>query len=325
MALQAPTIPIVAVTTRLFRNLPRLILANLLFAIPFAAFTALTWGCTALFGVSDDYRVFVMLLTLIPLFPFYAGIASVTVKMVEGEEKPKVCSRFFSAVKDNFGRFLVHGVVLYFAVFFSYFSISMYIRLVGQNTMFILPLIISILVSLVFLFAFFYIPAMTVMFDIPMRYIYKNAFLMSFGELKNNFIGLFGLFFLSIICSTFLIACTGSAVAVIIVTAVLAGVLVPSVAAFIIHSAVYKRMYEMLSDSANRTDRSRKIDEKIDQKRGKAKPVSDEEKRQLRESIKNLEIDESIPDDEYIYFNGKMVKQSVIKKMKQEALESEES
>ena len=41
--------------------------------------------------------------------------------------------------------------------------------------------------------------------------------------------------------------------------------------------------------------------------------------------MREFKLDESIPDDEYVYFNGRMVKKSVIKKLKAEAAESEEA
>ena len=49
------------------------------------------------------------------------------------------------------------------------------------------------------------------------------------------------------------------------------------------------------------------------------------DKDEFMESVKNFEPDEDVSDDEYIYFNGKMMKQGVIKQMKQKALEREES
>ena len=321
MASQNQTIPIVAVFTNLLKNLPRLILTNLLFAIPFAAFTALFWWISKLLYVPSDFSVFVILLALIPLFPFYAGIVNITAHMVKGEEKVRVCSRFFTAVKENFGKFLIHGAVLYVAASFSYIAILIYLRLVSQSSIYILPLITSILIALFFVFAFFYIPPMTVSFEIPLRYIYKNAFLMSFGELKKNFIALFGLLLLAVVSTTFLIACNGSVIAVIIVTVLLLALIIPAVMAFIINAAVYGRMCEMLTDNSAR---GKKIDEKIAEKQGGQAKASIEEKKAFDESIRNLEIDDSISDDEYVYFGGRMVKKSVIMKMKQDVSESEE-
>ncbi len=287
-------------------------LTNLLFAVPLGVFFALFWFISHAAKVPAGYSVLVVLLTVIPVFPFYAGVVKVTAKMAAGEEKTPVFSNFFSAVKENFLRFLIHGVVFYAAAAFSYVSISVYIRLIRQSTLFIGPLIISIIVILFFTFMFFYIPAMTVTFDIPMKYIYKNSFLMSYGELKKNFIGLFGLFFLFVISTTFLIACYGSAVAVIIVTIVLMAAIIPATASFIILSAVYRRMYEMI------TNKSAKADHSTD----KNHKDNSAEQEELKQSLKDFEIDESIPDDEYIYFNGKMVKKSVIVKLKQESEEN---
>ena len=317
MASQTPkdTLPISAVFSNLFRNFPRLILTNLIFAVPLGAFFALFWWITVLFNISEDYAVLVQLLMAIPVFPFYAGVVKITAKMASHEEKVPVFKTFVGAVKENFLRFLVHGVVFYAAVVFSYVSLSLYIRLLSQSMLFVGPLVISVIVILFFTFMFFYIPSMTVTFDIPMKYIYKNSLLMSYGELKKNFIALLGLFLLFVLSTTFLIACYGSPVAVIIVTIILAAVLVPAVASFIINSAVYERMYEMITNKSARTE---EIDIKIKETRtGVKKPDKDE----MREALKNFEIDDSIPDDEYIYFNGRMMKKSVIVKLKQESEE----
>lgn len=310
------TLPITAVITNLFRNLPRLMLTNLLFAVPMAAFLGLFWFLGTLLPLDSMQQNLLTLLTLVPLSPFYAGVVKVTVKMASGEEKTPVWSNFFSAVKENFGRFLIHGAVFYVAVVFSYISFSIYLHLISVNMLFVAPFVITIIIMLVLAFMFFYIPAMTVTFDIPMKYIYKNSFLMSYGELKNNFIGLFGLFLLTVVSTTFLIACYGSPVAVVIVTAVLAAVFVPAIAAFIIHSAVYAQMYAMITDRSRQME---KINAKIDAKKQEHAAQSRDE---LLESLRNFEVDESIPDDEYVYFNGRMVKNGTLKKLKKEAEES---
>ena len=160
---------------------------------------------------------------------------------------------------------------------------------------------------------FFYLPAMTVTFDIPMRYIYKNSFLMSYGELKKNFIALLGLFFLTVVSMSLLIACYGSRVAVVIVTALLLSLFVPAVAAFIIHASVYERMYAMITDKSTQTQA---VNAKI---QAQTKPGKEQSRAEYLAMVRDFELDESLPDDEYVYFNGKMVKKSVIKKLKAEA------
>ena len=73
-------------------------------------------------------------------------------------------------------------------------------------------------------------------------------------------------------------------------------------------------------------------DKSVSAKAIDAKILEAEKKRQkqaelddFKERLKEFEIDESLSDDEYIYFDGRMMKKSVLAKLKQEALESEES
>ena len=319
---QKNTLPIAAVFTNLFHNIPRLIFTNLIFAVPLGAFTALFWFLSSLLPLSESQAPLIVLLAVIPVFPFYAGVVKVTAKMTVDEEKVPVFSNFFSGVKDNFLRFLVHGLLLYVIVVFSFVSISLYMRLIASNSVFIGPLIISIIIMLLFVFMFFYVPAMTVTFDIPMRYIYKNSFLMSYGEIKKNIIGLLGVLLLLIISTTFLIACYGSPVAVVVVTIVLAALVIPAISAFIIHSAVYERMCEMITDKSVQTQAVNAVNAKMVETRNKRNPV--EVKDEFMSSIKEFEVDESLSDDEYVYFNGKMMKKGVIMKLKREAERSGE-
>ena len=319
---QKNTLPIAAVFTNLFHNLPRLMLTNLIFAVPLCAFTAAFWFLSTLFPLGDSQAPLIVLLAIIPIFPFYAGVVKVTAKMVTDEEKVPVFSNFFSAVKDNFLRFLVHGLFFYVVVVFSFVSINLYMRLIASNSMFIGPLIISVLIMIFFVFMFFYIPAMTVTFDIPMRYLYKNSFLMSYGEIKKNIIGLLGVSLLLVISTTFLIACYGSPAAVVVVTIVLMSVFIPAIAAFIIHSAVYERMYEMITDKSMQTQAVNAVNAKMDETRKKRDPVK--EKDEFMKSIRDFEVDENLSDDEYVYFNGKKIKKGVIMKLKREAERSGE-
>ena len=145
---------------------------------------------------------------------------------------------------------------------------------------------------------------------------------MSFGELKHNIIAVFGLVLLFAICTTVVICCSASAVAIMIATIFLALFIIPSVAAFIINSAVYKRMYVMIVDNSAQ---SRNVDKKMSEKRSeladrknKNKPVTPDV-----EELKKLEIDESADMEEYIYFNGRMMKRKTVLKLKQEALEND--
>lgn len=306
------TLPIAAFFSNLLHNLPRLMLTNLLFAVPLGAFGALFRLLSRLTPADSLLRIVVQLLAVIPLFPFYAGVVKVTAKMAAGEEKVPVAGCFFGAVRDNLLPFLLHGTVYYVVTVFSFVSLSTYIGLIGQNLLFTAPLVMTGLIILLFVFLFFYLPAMTVTYDIPLKYLYKNSLLMSYGELKNNFTALVGLFFLTVLATTCLMACYGSPVAVVIVTVILAAVFVPALAAFIIHSAVFEKMCRMIdakgAQTAPQADRA-------DRQQG-----SEEQDREaFRRAVQAFELDETLPDDAYVYFNGKMVRAGTVRKLKQEA------
>lgn len=325
MASDKPTLPLTRVLMNFLYSFPKLVLTNLLFGIPLSAFFALFYALSSIGGLPPAAVILIRLLTIIPVFPFYAGVVQVTAHLVRGEKDIKVVPDFFSAVKENFGRFLIHGTILFAVVIFSYLSISFYVAMLSKTPLMFAPMIVSILVAVFLLFMFFYIPPMTVTFDLPVKSIYRNSFLMSFGELKKNFIAVLGLLLLFVISSTFLFACMGNAVAIIIVTAVLAIAVIPSVAAFIINSAVYQRMYNMVIDNSEAII---DIDNKIEETKQKRNPkkTSDEDnavKKEFNEKLLNFEIDESGDGEEYLFFDGRMIKRSVLLKMKKEAMESE--
>ena len=230
---------------------------------------------------------------------------------------------FAANVRENFLRFLVHGVLFYIAAFFTYYSTTLYFRMGAENGMFYVLMAFCILIGVLLMFFFFHVPAMTVSFDLPMKAIYRNGLLMSFGELKSNLIATFGLFLMLVVASSFLICCGGNSIAIAVVTAVLGLFILPSVTAFIINSAIYKRMYIMITD---RESQSRKVDKRLSEKYSelenlRRKKAEEDTAGQLRK----LEIDESADGDEYIYFDGKMIKRSVLIKMKRAAEESGEN
>ena len=313
MAAEKTSVALANTIGTLFKNFPKLLLVNLLFSLPLAASIAVFWAIERILGVSS---VFIILLSIIPAFPFYAGVVQVTAHIVRGDEDISIVSDFFSGIKDNFLRFLVHGIVFYAATVLCWFSITLYINNLSKSWIFYIFLGVSVIIALVFLFAFFYIPPMTVTFDISLKNIYKNSFLMSFGELKHNVIAVFGLAIVAAVCATILMCCTAR-LAVIIATAILLLFILPSLVSFIINASVYKPMYNMIVDGESV---SKSIDKKIENKKmGQRQNADEEAERQISEELKKLEIDENADGDEYIFFNGKMMKRSVLLKMKKDA------
>lgn len=303
---------------KLFHNMHKLILTNILFAVPMAAFFA---GFYALSRIAGNFSNVVLFLTIIPAFPFYAGVVQVTAQIVRGDDVA-VFKSFFAAFRENFLRFLIHGIVFFFAIFFSYWSISLYAKMGAQNHSLYVLMVISILIAIFFLFMFYYVPSMTVIFDISMKHIYKNSALMTFGEMKSNLLATLGLFILFIICSTFILFCGGAPLAVIIVSSVLILFFVPAIAALIINSAIYRRMYIMIVD---KDAESKSVDKKISDKRSELADhkAHKTNSNQIDEELMKLEIDETGNPDEYIYFKGRMVKKSVLLKLREESKESE--
>jgi hypothetical protein len=107
-----------------------------------------------------------------------------------------------------------------------------------------------------------------------------------------------------------------------IATVILALFFVPSISSFIINSAVYNRMYVMIADNSAE---SKNVDKKLSDKRSeladrknKNKPVQPN-----YDELKKLEIDESADMDEFVYFNGRMMKRGTLLKLKKEALNKE--
>lgn len=316
MAAEKSSVALTKFFSNLFHNFSKLILTNLLFAVPFVLFFATFWTINTLSGLNS---MFILFLTVIPLCPFYAGVVQITSHMVRDEEKIDVLHNFISGVKENFKRFLFHGIVFYLAIVFSYFSINMYINLGKVSNNFYILLAISILITVFFLFSFFYIPSMTVTFDLSMKNIYKNSVLMSFGELKHNLLAVFGLLVLAFFCGTILFCCYNP-VALIIASIILFVFLVPSLSSFIINSAVYKSMYGIIVYKEKKTQ---SINKKMDNVRqGKFFESTEVPQQVIDEELLKLEIDDKNV-DEYIFFNGKMVKKSVLIKLKQEAQERE--
>lgn len=315
MATEKNNFPLVDFFAVLFHNLPKLFLTNLIFALPFIVFLGVFWFINSITGINSGFIIF---LTAIPLFPFYAGVTLVTSHMVRNESEVKVFETFVRSVKENFLRFLIHGIVFYVALFFSYYSIIMYSSFGRVNSTFYIFLAVSIIVAVFFLFAFYYIPPMTVTFDISMKNIYKNSALMTFGELKHNLFATFGLLVLSLFFLTILF-CSGNEIAVIIVTIILSVFFAPSLISFITNYAVYSRMYSMITCIDKNT---KEIDKKIeDTKNGRRNLNTDDD----IDDFSDIEIDENLDGDEYIFYNGKMIKRSVLLNLKKQSQNTEES
>ncbi len=285
---------------RYFTNFHRILLLNLIFAVP----SAFAFGIVYLINhiLLSTPVIFVYFLSIILLCPFYSGVVTVVRNIARGDEDVKVLSTYLNALKENFFSFLLHGVVICAAAILSYLSLSMYIGMLKLSWFFYVLLFICIVIVVFVTFTVYYIPLMSVTFDIKKRYIYKNSFLMSFGEFKNNFFATFALAIVLALFFTVTVFCT-SVTALVLVCVGFWVLLLPATCTFVVIFFIYDGMYNLI---VNKESKKKNIEEKI-QNGGKAPAKTEPE-------FDYSEIDlSSLKDpDAYIYFNGRMVKQSVV-------------
>ncbi len=290
------------------KNFHKMLLANLLFAVPLLFFGAIFYFIRIWTGLNT---AFISLAPIIFVFPFFAGITLFTRNVARESEDTAVVKLFFKGFKENALYFLVHGILLYLAIFFCYSSITLYWKLASSNGIFYFAFGVAVLIAVAILFIFYNVPVMTVTFDLKLKNIYKNCALMAFGEIKNNFFVTLGLFLLFIVGATFFLAAPSALFKLIVIIAF--GVLiVPSTASYIMNFYVYKDMELIISNGDIKSD---EIKRKIEAKKNGIKKEELEEKL----DFSALDLDEKKDGDEYLYFNGKMIKRKVLIEMKKEA------
>ncbi len=295
---------------RYFSNFHRIMFTNLLFFVPLAVVFGISYLLHS-FLEGTLYTVLSFLLIAL-VFPFYSGVVLVSRNLSRGDEDVNVFRNFIKGVKENFLKFLLYGVIFGFVTLFSYFSISIYAKLLSESWIFYVALFVCILIALAVLFIFFYVPVMTVTFDLSVKHILKNSFLMSFGEIKNNFFALVALAVVLAVCFTITALCT-VAWLLILVTFLLLALVLPASCQFVVSFFVYDDMYGSI---AQRDAKSKEIEEAIaiakDKRNGKT----------VTEDYSDVDISSLKDTDDYIFYKGKMIKQSVLLKL---ALEQREN
>ena len=287
-----------------FQNLGKIILTNLLFAVPFVSFTVLFYFINLSLNLDA-----VAFLPIIFIFPFYSGVVLVTRNLVRGDKNVQIVKLFFKSFKENFLKFLFHGVILYLSIFLCYFSITSYWKMSQDSEFFFLLFAISIIIAVVLLFMFFNIPTMTVTFELSLKNIYKNCFLMTFGELKNNFFSLVGLFLLCLVTVTIFFTSVHR-VMLIILTIIMVVFIIPTTVAYIINFYIYKDMESII---VNKNKKANEIKEEIE------KQKQERFNKNVLEAdvdFSTVDLDERKDMEEYLFFNGKMIKRKVLIEMK---------
>lgn len=264
-----------------FTKLPKLLLAELMFVLPLS----ISVGAFALIGTLLGFNnILIWGLGIIPTFPLYAGLTMIIRKISVEKADINIFKVFFTAVKDNFKRFLIHGLYTYAIISCSFFAILYYYSLAKTDITFGYILTLYVIFIFILICTLFYLPIMTVTYELKLSDIYKNSFLLVFGKILKNLIT-FALI-LIISAATFLAILYSEGVFLVISIA-LTILLYPLITSYITITLISKPLQDSVGSFVD-------IDDEFD---------SQEEAKIEQQAIENANAT-----DDYVFVNGRMVK-----------------
>ena len=294
-----------------FSNLGKFTLVNLIFAVPLLlAFGLCFLLCRFLLPQATTV---ILPLTILLAAPFYSGVVVVSKNIYYNDVTFGIFGEFVSAVKENFKAYLVHGVVAYIAFVGCYHGIVIYNHLAQISGVFYVMFFVSLLLAVFILFVLYAAPLMSASFDLRLKDVYKNSVLMTFGEIKANGLATIGILAVFAVLSIpvgffiLLLSVWGEVVTVIVMYSYIALVvvfLVPSLISSIVTASLYPDMKRVISGEAKanlESIRKENKDEKLKSEAPKAPEFSDIDMATLEKST-----------GDYVFYNGRMIKKSVI-------------
>lgn len=297
-------------------NLGRMILVNLIFAVPLFLSLALAY---VLYLYVIPVAPVILPLSLLFSSPFYSGVVVLTREYSQGNRPRGILRTYLKSFKENWLQFLLNGLILYVAFVGCFFSIKIYYSMAQSSWIFYFLFFIAIFIAIFFLFLFYAVFLMSASFDLKLKDIYKNSALMTFGELKNNFFStVVVLAYLAVVLmpviAIFYLASMVSADTVLLLLFIYIcfalAVLIPAPCAMIVSNFLYPNMRAVIAGDDISAENSSAPAPDI-------KSVAD-----TAQEVPDVNIDEIRKGDgeEYIFYNGKMMKRKVIIKL----LESKE-
>ncbi len=266
--------------TVFFTKFPQLMLAGAIFSAFFAAFMSLSILAGKLTGFDN---ILVWGLGLIPSALFLPGLVMVIRKYAIEKSFVPVVPTFFKAVRDNLKDFIFHGFVIYIIFASSFFAILYYYSMAQSDIVFAYVLVIYVLFTAIMILMLFYLPLMAVTYELRWRNLYKNSLLMIFGKVLTNILA-FVIVGVLVAAGIFLLVFTdgaGRILSIIFLTAFM-----PLIISYIVISMISKGMQENVGSFVNVLAAPKN-------------ELSDEEKQTVSKA--NTE-------DDYIFINGKMIK-----------------
>lgn len=223
---------------RFFTRFPKLLLAGIMYSLPLAAFTGIFVLISNITGFNN---VILWGLGIIPSTPFLAGLVMIIRKYAIEKLDVPVISTFFTAVKENFKKFILHGIVIYVIFGCSFFAILYYYTLSVGDAVFgsVLTLYLFFIALLVVMM--FYVPIMTITYELTIKDIYKNSFLLIFGKILRNLIAFAATAVLTVAA---LLALTFSGGAIFWVTAGIIVTFYPLIFCYIVNSIIAKGLQD---------------------------------------------------------------------------------
>ena len=270
---------------RLFTRFPKLLLAQLINAGFFSVFTALFVLIGYLTGFNN---IIVWCLGIIPAMPFFAGLVMVVRKTgIEKKDVP-VVKTYFSAVKENFKAFLLHGVVTYAIIACSIFAFIYYFSLLNESLIYGSMLTVYVLFSLILTSMMFYVPIMSVTYELRLRDIYKNSFILVFGNILRNIFAMLLFIAVSLVFILWIAAAEGAMLVAAIVAAV---ILYPLISVYGVNAIIAKGLQENVGSFT-----------------GGPAEVSDEFEEKVEKILEQQAIEKADSSSDYVFVNGKMIK-----------------
>ena len=259
--------------TVLFTHLPQLLLAGVLFSAGMAACMGVSIAVALLTGFNN---IILWGLGMIPGMLFYAGLVTVIRKYAIENDYVPVIPTFFRAVKENWKAFLLHGFVVYAICSCSLFATLYSYTLAQEDITFGYVMSLYGVFTAALLIMMFYVPLMTVTYELRWRDIYKNALLMIFGKILRNLLALVMIAALVAVAVLILVYTNGFGR---IAACVLIGAVFPMLITYIEIAMVSKGVIENVGDFVD--------------------PIVEEEP---------IEIHTVNTEDDYIFVNGRMIK-----------------
>ncbi len=271
-------------------NFKELFISNLFFSIPFIILQLLLLLSNQFIPMS----IFLYLIPVIILAPFYGGLTYVAKEIIIGNTVNKH-KTFIEGFKKNFKQMLILGIIYYILILISYFAIVLYYSAGLQNSMFFIMLGLAVILAILIFATMFYVPILSITIDLKIFHILKNAALMAVFEIPTNFVIILSLLAITAIVSSIFMLLSNF-ILIVIFSCLLSLIILPMLIAFLINSLAYPKIERLITDTSS-------------------KPQSNVENKTLsQEDLNSLNLTKDMlkGNDDYIFINGRMIKKSLV-------------